>query len=216
MSHADKPKRCALYARVSTSDQNTGMQLDGLRRLAEQRGWDVKGEFVDAGVSGSKDRRPELDRLMAEVHRGRVDVVAVWRFDRFARSVRHLVMALDDFRARGVDFVSASDGIDTSTPTGRFTFHVIAGVAELEREIIRERTRAGLAAARRRGAKIGRPRVAVDLGRALALREAGGSLRQVAAVLGVGVATLARALAAHVPEPSPETPSESPVILACA
>ncbi len=134
-TRTDKPKRCALYARVSTSrDQSPALQLDELRHLAAQRGWELVGEYVDVGVSGAKDRRPQLDRMMAEVLRGRIDVVAVWRFDRFARSVRHLVLALDDFRARGVDFVSASDGIDTSTPAGRFTFHVIAGVAELERE----------------------------------------------------------------------------------
>lgn len=216
-TRTDKPKRCALYARVSTSrDQSPALQLDELRHLAAQRGWELVGEYVDVGVSGAKDRRPQLDRMMAEVLRGRIDVVAVWRFDRFARSVRHLVLALDDFRARGVDFVSASDGIDTSTPAGRFTFHVIAGVAELERGIIRERTRAGLDAARRRGAKIGRPRVRVDVDRALALRATGLSLRKVASVLKVGVATLARALDARVPERSPETASGTQQIAACA
>ncbi len=174
------------------------MQVEDLRRLAQQRGWEVVGEFVDVGHSGSKDRRPELDRLMADVGKGKIDVVAVWRFDRFARSVRHLVTALEDFRARGIDFVSVSDGIDTSTPAGRFTFHVIAAVAELERELIRERTRAGLASARRRGARIGRPRVVFDLERARALRASGKSLRKVAQELGVGAATLCRAMASAV------------------
>lgn len=117
--------RVASYARVSTRDQHCEMQLHGLRQMSAQRGWTVVGEFVDVGVSGSKDRRPELDKLTKAVNRGRVDVVAVWRFDRFARSVRHLVLALDEFRAKGVDFVSKEDGIDTSTPAGRFTFHVI-------------------------------------------------------------------------------------------
>src|SRR6266568_654869 len=188
------PPRVALYARTSTSrDQNPAMQLEDLRRLAQQRGWEIVGEFVDVGYSGSKDRRPELDRMMGEIGRGKIDVVAVWRFDRFARSVRHLVVALEDFRARGIDFISASDGIDTSTPAGRFTFHVIGAVAELEREIIRERTRAGLASARRRGVRIGRPSVVVDLARARMLREQGTSLRKVAQELGIGAATLCRA-----------------------
>jgi DNA invertase Pin-like site-specific DNA recombinase len=172
------------------------MQLQALRQLAEQRGWTVVGEYVDAGYSGARDRRPQLDALMGVAHRGGIDIVAVWRFDRFARSVRHLVMALDDFRSRGIDFVSANDGIDTSTATGRFTFSIIAAVAELEREIIRERTRAGLEAARRRGAKIGRPRVEVDLARARTLLDGGASVRGAARTLGIGAATLSRALVA--------------------
>jgi DNA invertase Pin-like site-specific DNA recombinase len=189
-------KRVALYARTSTArDQTPAMQLDELRQVARQRGWEVVGEYVDHGVSGGKDRRPELDRLRSDIQRGRIDVVACWRFDRFARSVRHLVSALDEFRARGIDFVSIRDGIDTSTPAGRFTFHVIAAVAELERELIRERTRAGLAAARRRGARVGRPRVQVDLERARALRAEDKSVREVARALGVGASTIHRALA---------------------
>jgi DNA invertase Pin-like site-specific DNA recombinase len=187
-------KNVALYARTSTHDQNPGMQIDELRRVAGQRGWQVVGEYVDAGHSGAKDRRPELDRMMGDVHRGKVDTVMVWKFDRFARSVRHLVSALEDFRARNVDFVSVTDGIDTSTPAGRFTFHVISAVAELEREMIRERTRCGIAAARRRGSRIGRPQARVDLPRAKGLLAGGQSLRQVARVLGIGASTLHRAM----------------------
>ena len=130
-------------------DQSVDLQLDGLRRLAEQRGWVIVGEFIDHGISGSKDRRPELDKLMATAHKGKLDAVACWQFDRFARSVRHLVLALDEFRAKGIDFISMNDGIDTSTPTGRFSFTIIAAVAELERELIRERTIAGVQAAKR-------------------------------------------------------------------
>ncbi len=192
----ERTQRVALYARVSTQDQNPRMQIDELRQLAQQRGWEVVGEYVDRGISGSKDRRPELDRLMADVKRGKINVVAVWRFDRFARSVKHLITALDEFNARGVDFVSVSDGIDTSTPHGRFTFTIIAAVAELEREIIRERVKAGLAAAKRRGAKIGRPKVHVDVAKALQLQAAGWSLRKIASRLGCGLATLSRALKA--------------------
>jgi DNA invertase Pin-like site-specific DNA recombinase len=194
MTSGEKPKRVAIYARVSTTDQHPGMQVDELRRVCSQRGWEIAGEYVDAGYSGSKDRRPELDRLMQDVHRGMVGIVLVWRFDRFARSVRHLVTALEDFRSRSVDFISVMDGIDTCTPAGRFTFHVVAAVAELERELIRERTRAGIAAARRRGAQIGRPRVKIDMLRAKSLMASGLSFRKAARVMGIGTATLYRAL----------------------
>jgi DNA invertase Pin-like site-specific DNA recombinase len=131
---------------------------------------------------------------MQDVHRGMVGIVLVWRFDRFARSVRHLVTALEDFRSRSVDFISVMDGIDTCTPAGRFTFHVVAAVAELERELIRERTRAGIAAARRRGALVGRPRAKIDITRAKALMASGQSFRKAARLLGIGTATLHRAL----------------------
>lgn len=195
MTHT-KPLRAALYVRVSTSDQNPQLQLDALRDLAERRGWVISGEYIDEGISGSKDRRPELDRLMRDAVKARMDVVICWRFDRFARSVRHLVMALDEFRAKGIDFLSVNDGIDTSTPAGRFTFHVIAAVAELERELIRERTKAGMAAARKRGAKIGRPRVDFDLVKAERLRAKGVSIRKIAATLKVSSATVHRGLSA--------------------
>ena len=191
--------RVAIYARTSTArEQNPAMQLDELRRMAEQRGWTIVGEYVDRGVSGAKDRRPELDRLMADVRRGGANapgIVAVWRFDRFARSVRHLVNALDEFNTRGVEFVSLQDGIDTSTHVGRFTFHIVAAVAQLERELIRGRVQAGVDAARRRGARLGRPRVRIDLDRARALlAEPGASVRKVARALGCGASTLAKAL----------------------
>jgi DNA invertase Pin-like site-specific DNA recombinase len=209
-----KAPRVVLYARTSTiRDQNPRMQVDALRQLAEQRGWTIVHEYIDAGHSGSKDRRPQLDALMRHVHRGGVDVVLVWRFDRFARSVRHLVMALEEFRSRGVDFVSMQDSIDTSTPTGRFTFAVIAAVAELEREIIRERTKCGLEAARRRGAKIGRPRVRVDVEEAQRLVDSGLSVRKVAHRMKCGASTLTRALRADpgdAPEPSPDGAADEP------
>jgi DNA invertase Pin-like site-specific DNA recombinase len=187
-------RRVALYARVSTKDQNPALQVEELRAVAKQRGWTVVGEFVDLGQSGAKERRPELDRLVADVRRGAIDVVVCWKFDRFARSVSHLVSALEDFRARGIDFVSIRDAIDTSTPTGKFAFTILAGVAELERDILKERVRAGMDSARRRGERIGRPHVRVDLARALALRAQGKSYRQVAAALSIGVSTLHRAL----------------------
>lgn len=195
---ATRPKRVAFYVRSSLvrQEHSTAAQLDMLRQVAHQRGWMVVGEYADVGQSGAKDRRPQLDLLLKQVHRGGIDIVACFKFDRFARSVRHLVIALDDFRARGIDFVSVSDSIDTSTPTGRFAFSLIAAVAELEREIIRERTRCGLAAARRRGARIGRPRVRIDVHEAQRLLEGGLSVRKTARKLGCGASTLARALRA--------------------
>jgi DNA invertase Pin-like site-specific DNA recombinase len=175
------------------------LQLDGLRKLAEQRGWRVVGEYIDEGYSGTKDRRPALDKLMADAHKGKFDIVTVWRFDRFARSVRHLVTALDDFRERGIDFISLNDAIDTSTPTGRMTFMVVAAMAAFEADILRERTKAGVAAARRRGKHVGRPAKKLDLDHARELRDAGRSIREIAAELNVGRSILHRALQA-VPE----------------
>lgn len=207
MSVSSRPLRVALYARVSTTDQRADLQLDGLRRLAEQRGWRVAGEYVDQGVSGRKDRRPQLDRLMKDTYRGEVDVVACWKFDRFARSTRHLVTALDDFRSRNVDFVSMQDSVDTSTAAGRMMFMVIAAMAEFEAELIRERTIAGLAAARRRGVRLGRPRARVDLERARRLRSEGLGYRDIARALGVSVGVAHAALNPAVQEPSPTTAS---------
>jgi DNA invertase Pin-like site-specific DNA recombinase len=116
--------RVALYARVSTNNgQDPTLQTRELREYLERRGWQLAGEYVDVGVSGSKERRPELDRLMADAHRRRFDVVAVWKFDRFARSVSHLLRALETFRALGIEFVSLSEQIDTSTPMGKMVFY---------------------------------------------------------------------------------------------
>lgn len=210
-------QRVAIYARTSTArEQSPAMQLDELRRTAEQRGWTVVGEYVDHGVSGAKDRRPELDRLMADVRKGGASapgIVACWRFDRFARSVRHLVVALDEFSARGVEFVSLQDGIDTSTSIGRFTFHIVAAVAQLERDLIRGRVQAGVDAARRRGARLGRPRVRIDVDRARALlAEPGASVRNVSKLLGCGASTLAKALKDASAQKSPAAdPSDDPV-----
>ena len=189
------PKRVALYARVSTADQSLDPQLDELRRLADHRGWQVIGEFVDLGISGTKDRRPALDEMIKATHQGRVDVVAVVAFDRFARSVRHLVLALEDFRSRNVDFVSSRDAIDTTSVAGRFTFHVIAAVAEMERELIRQRTMAGLASARRKGRLLGRRPAKVDEQEMMDLKESGLSIRKIAIQLGISKSFVCKRLA---------------------
>lgn len=183
--------RAGLYARVSTKagSQNPDMQLRELRDYCQRRGWEVAGEYVEVGVTGSKEQRPELDRLLAECRKRRVDAVVVYRYDRFARSLRQLVNALEEFRALGIEFVSLHEGVDTSTPNGRLVFGIFASIAEFERELIRERVRSGLVAARARGKRIGRPRKTVDTARIVLLRESGASWRTIAARLGVSVGT---------------------------
>src|SRR6266849_780257 len=187
----DEAVNAALYARVSTKvgSQNPDMQLRELREYCTRRGWAVAGEYVDEGVSGSKKQRPGLDRLLAECRKRRVDAVVVYRYDRFARSLRQLVDALEEFRALGIDFVSLHEGVDTSTPNGRLVFGIFASIAEFERELIRDRVRSGLAAAKAKGKRIGRPRKVVDGAKIARLRASGASWRTIARRLGVSVGT---------------------------
>lgn len=187
--------KAAVYARVSTTGhgQSPEMQVRELRDYCERRGWQIAGEYVDAGISGAKDSRPELNRLMADAHHRRFDAVVVWKFDRFARSVSHLLRALETFNALGIAFVSLSENVDTTTPTGKMIFTVLGAVAELERSLIVERVRAGLRNARAKGKTLGRPRKIVDTARIATLRAQGFSLRSIASELGVGLATLHRA-----------------------
>jgi DNA invertase Pin-like site-specific DNA recombinase len=187
-------KRAAIYARVSTHNgQNPEMQLNEVCAYCERRQWEVAGEYVDTGISGSKEHRPALDRLVADCRKRRVDAVVVYRYDRFARSVRQLVNALEEFRSLGIDFVSLHEGVDTSTPNGRLVFGIFASIAEFERELIRDRVRSGLAAARAKGKKLGRPQVTVDELRITELRAQGRGWKSIAAELGVGVGTVLRA-----------------------
>lgn len=185
--------RTAIYARVSTAKngQSPEMQLRELREFCERRGWTVAGEYVDA-TSGAKDRRPELDRLLADAHKRKFDVVAVWKFDRFARSVSHLLRALETFNALGIAFASLTEQVDTTTPAGKMVFTVLGAVAELERSLIVERVRAGLRNARAKGKRLGRPRVAVDSARIGHLRAQGLSWATIAAELGIGEGTVYR------------------------
>ena len=189
--------RVAIYARVSTVNhgQDVSMQTRELRQFAEARGWHVAGEYIDAGVSGAKDSRPELNRLMADAHKRRFDVVCVWRFDRFARSVSHLLRALETFKALGIDFVSYSEQMDTSTPAGKMVFTVLGAVAELERSLIVERVRAGLRNARAKGKRLGRPRVFVNAARVARLRSQGRSIREIADELGYSRSLVHKTLA---------------------
>jgi DNA invertase Pin-like site-specific DNA recombinase len=143
MTNAASTSRCALYARVSTVDQNCELQLRELRDYCHRREWAIAGEFIDHGVSGAKDSRPELNKLMRSARPREFDVVIVWRFDRFARSVKHLVLALEEFQSLGIGFVSYSEALDTSTPIGKAMFTIIGAMAELERNVIRERVEPG-------------------------------------------------------------------------
>ncbi len=186
-------KRIAVYARVSTTDQSTESQLLDLRRYVRERGWDIFREFVDEGISGTKDSRPALNELMNDAKKRRFDVVLVWRFDRFARSTKHLILALEEFKNLGIDFVSYQENIDTSSPLGSAIFTIISAVAQLERDIIAERVKAGLRRARENGKKLGRPRVAVDVTKIAALRDEGHSWAKISRELGIGKGTAQRA-----------------------
>src|SRR5438105_10103248 len=168
------------------------MQTRELRQFAEARGWTIAGEYIDEGVRGAKDSRPELNRLMADAHKRRFDIVCVWRFDRFARSVSHLLRALETFKALGIDFVSFSEQMDTSTPAGKMVFTVLGAVAELERSLIVERVRAGLRNARSKGKKLGRPKRVVDARRIAALRAQGAGWKKISREMKIGVGTLYR------------------------
>ena len=188
--------RCAIYARVSTSEQTCDNQLIELRRYVEARGW-TGTEFVDSGVSGTKDRRPALDALMKDAKRRRFDVLVVWRLDRLGRNLKHLVTLLEDVQAVGIAFVSLGEGIDCTTAAGRLQLHVLAALAEFERARIAERVRAGLARVRASGKRLGRPAASVampDL-----VRTAHLSIRDAAGALGVSRSVVHRARLSQKP-----------------
>ncbi len=188
-------KRVGIYARVSSNRQCPESQLLPLREYATARGFEIVSEYVDV-ISGSKDSRPELARLMADAQKRRLDAVVVWKFDRFARSTRHLVTALEQFNALGVDFISLSEAIDTSCPMGRMVFTVLAAVAELELSLIRERVVMGLERAKAQGKVLGRPMIEANEEQLLALSEQGLSSRQIAKQLSLSPSTVLRRLAA--------------------
>jgi DNA invertase Pin-like site-specific DNA recombinase len=196
--------RVAIYARVSTihQGQDPGLQTRELREYAERRGWTVTSEYVDIGISGTKEKRPELDRLMSDAHRRRFDAVLVWKFDRFARSVSHLLRALESFKTQGIEFISFSEQLDTSTPAGKLVFTVLGAVAELERSLIVERVRAGMRNARAKGKQIGRPpltHLSCDARRTIyeSHKAGGASLRQLAVKFSTSIASVQRCIRAY-------------------
>jgi DNA invertase Pin-like site-specific DNA recombinase len=191
--------KAAVYARVSTFDQEPENQLQELRRYVEARGWSGV-EYVDRGVSGTKDRRPALDQLVADAKRRRFDLLVCWRLDRLGRNLRHLITLLDDLQALGIGFVTLGEGIDTTSPAGRLQMAVLAAIAAFERDRIAERVRAGLARAKAQGVRLGRPRRRIDSERLATV--AGLSEREAARRLGIPRSTLQRWLAQNRAESS--------------
>ncbi len=197
--------RVALYARVSTLNghQDPEMQLSELREYATRRGLSIHEEYVDQGVSGSKESRPALNRLMTDAQKCKFDAVLVWKIDRFGRSLKHLVNSLADLGAYGITFISLRDNLDLSTPSGRLMFQIIGAMAEFERALIQERVKAGLRNAKAKGKRIGRPRRQVDSLLALKLRGEGLSWRAISERMNLGLGTVHRAVSSRPQESVP-------------
>ena len=191
--------RVAIYARASTisNGHSPEIELRELREYAGHRGWTVSAEYVDSGISGAKESRPELNRLMADAHRRKFDVVCVWKFDRFARSVSHLLRTLETFKVLKIDFVSCGEQLDTSRPAGKMVFAVLDAVAELERSLIAERVRAGLRNAKAKGKWLGRPAPShcISDREIRSLLDSGLSMAEVGERLNIAASTVLRRMA---------------------
>ena len=187
-------KKVAVYVRVSTKDQSVDMQLNDLERYSRERGLDVFKVYEDNGVSGTKETRPALNELMDHAKKKRFDMVLVWRFDRFARSTKHLVTALHEFRHLGIDFISFQENIDTSSPLGEAIFTIISAMSKLERDIIAERVKGGLRKAKANGKKLGRPKNIVDTEKVIEYRKKNKSIRQIASELNLSKGAVQRTL----------------------
>ncbi len=187
-------KRVAIYARVSTSNgqQSPDMQLQALREYCDARSLKIHKEYVDEGISGSKDSRPALNAMMDDARKRKFDTVLVWKFDRFARSTKHLITALEEFKSLGIDFISYSENIDTSSPMGKAMFTIVGAIAELERSLIVERVKSGLEAAKKRGKKLGRPGMKADPEKLKELLSRGQSINAAAKRLGIPTTTAYR------------------------
>jgi len=201
--------KIGIYARVSTAEQDEELQIVELRRFAAARNWEVLGEYLDRGISGAQADRPGRGRLLAAARRREIDAILVWRFDRFSRSIADLVASLEEFRSLGVGFISLHEQIDTTSPTGRVVFAVIAAMAEFEREILRERVKAGLARARERGVTLGRPRT-LDSKRILRLRQEGFSIRAISREVRAPASSVADLLRRERVRKTPLLPEASP------
>jgi len=178
-------KKVAVYGRVSTKEQNPESQLLDLRKYVKLRDWEVYQEYVDHGISGMEESRPALDRLMKDARKRKFDVLLVWRFDRFARSTKHLVTALEELEGLGIDFCSYQDSIDTSTNHGKLVFTIMGAIAEFERSLIRERVLAGVRRAKENGIRLGRPPLEVDIDKMKQLVLNGNSVREIAKQMGI-------------------------------
>lgn len=206
-------KRAALYMRVSTIDQHPESQLHDLHALANQRGFEIVREYTDR-ISGTRAKRPGLDELMRDARRGRFDVVLVWASDRLARSVRHFLEVLDELNHLRIEFVSYRENLDTTGPLGRAIVVIIGAIAELERNLIVERVRAGMRRAKLEGRHIGRPALNIDVAGVCRERGRGASLGEIAKMFGIGRTTVRRVLDQHAVEAVPKGVLPSPLQLA--
>lgn len=185
-------KKVALYCRVSTNHQDLSLQENDLRKFCLQRGFLIFKEYTDT-ISGGKESRPSLNQLMSAARKRHFDAIIVWRFDRFARSTKHLTLALNEFKSLGIDFISYQENVDTSTPMGQAMFTIISAIAQLERDIIRERVLAGLINAKEKGVKLGRPSKRNDY-QIRVLFEKGMTYREIAHEVQTSIATVQRSL----------------------
>ena len=191
---ATKRTRVAVYGRVSTFEQAVETQLAPVRKYCEVQGWTIVETYIDNGISGALDERPGLDKLKRDCAKGHFEVVVVYRYDRMARSTRHLLDCLELFRRNGIGFCSISEGIDTSTAVGKMVFTFLAGLAEFERSLITERVNAGIARAQAAGTHCGRPRKGFDITEAVRLQQQGLGVKQIAKRIGIPRSTVHRAL----------------------
>jgi DNA invertase Pin-like site-specific DNA recombinase len=189
-----KMKKTGIYVRVSTKDQSVDMQLHDLERYSKERGLSVFKVYKDSGISGTKETRPALSELMNDAKKKKFDTVLVWRFDRFARSTKHLVTALYEFRNLSIDFISYQENIDTSSPLGEAIFTIISAMSKLERDIIAERVKGGLRKARANGKQLGRPNGDIDIDRVIKFKKQGMSIRGIAKELGLSRGKVERTL----------------------
>lgn len=191
--------KVGLYGRVSTTDkgQDPELQLKDLRAYANARGWKVFGEYVDIGESGSKEKRPQLDRLMGDARKRRIDIILVWRLDRLGRSLKHLILTLDELQSLGVGFISYSENLDLTTSTGRLMFQLLGAFAEFERNLIRERVIAGLNHAKAKGVRLGRPSPEFDKDELLKLKDSGLTIRDIAQRLNLTKSFVHKTLSNH-------------------
>jgi len=194
MDAGDRPRRIAVYARVSTKEQNPETQLLPLREYVRNRGFNQATEYVDVGCSGATGRRPALDRLLADAKARRIDCVLVWKLDRLFRSTRHMLNTMAEFKTVGVDFISLTEQMDTSSPVGEAMFTVISAMGQLERDLIRERVKAGLERARAAGVRLGRPKSDVDAARVREVYASTRSVRITAKMLHVSKSVVGRVI----------------------
>ncbi len=187
-------KRVAIYVRVSTKDQSVDMQLNDLDRYSKERGFKVFKVYKDKGVSGTKESRPSLSELMDDARKKKFDMILVWRFDRFARSTKHLVNALYEFRNLGIDFISYQENIDTSSPLGEAIFTIISAMAKLEGDIIAERVKGGLRKAKANGKQLGRPKSVINIDKLVDFRKQNMSIRRIADEMSLSKGTIEKAL----------------------